>query len=366
MKAGIDISPVVYEGSGVASYTRELTSALLQTGGADYVLFGASLRRQRELVDFINSIPKTSCSVKLVSLPPLVLELLWNRWHVIPIERFTGGIDVFHTSDWTEPPAQVPKVTTIHDLVVYKYPEYLPRKIIDNHKRRLHWVVKESQAIIADSASTKEDIISFLKIPENKIHVVHLGVTDAFFPQKIDAVIQMRKKYNLAKNYILCVGKREPRKNLQRVIEAFKKLALSDTELVIVGNPGWGVDVAPVKNTKVLNFVPQADLTALYTGAAVFVYPSLYEGFGLPVLEAMACGCPVVTSNRGSLREIAYGAATIVEPEAVEEIAAGIDAVLSLTATKRKSVVQKGITHARKFTWKKTAAETRAVYSAVV
>lgn len=367
MKIGIDISQSVYHGTGVASYTRNLVTNLLKIDKTnEYILFGSTLRRQKDLKNFLDTLPKRSGIIrKTFSLPPTVLELIWNRIHAVAVESFIGKMNVFHTSDWTDPPAQAPKVTTIHDLVVYKYPESLPNRIIETQRRKLAWVKKESGAVIADSESTKSDIVHLLEIPDEKIKVVHLGVDKNFSPPSQVRIKEVRKKYRIFGNYLLCVGTIEPRKNLERVISAFQKLDPPHTMLVIAGNPGWGNKIARLVNMKVIGFVPDDDLPALYGGAICFVYPSLYEGFGLPVLEAMSSGCPVVTSDRGSLKEIAGKATVVVNPESTQSIAEGIESILNLAYSKRRQLIEAGISQARKFSWEKTARDTLKVYESI-
>lgn len=367
MKIGIDISQVVFQGTGVASYTENLVKALLRQKGHEFLLFGTSFRRQKELWSFIHSLKHSgSFQVKTLSFPISLISFLWNQLHIGRVERFTGKLDVFHTSDWTEPPSQIPKITTIHDLMIYKFPEHLPEEIVETQRQKLAWVSRESKLIIADSKSTKSDIVRFLRIPAEKIHVVYLGVDDAYFPQSRDQVATVLQKYGLTQPYFLCVGTREPRKNLQRVLSAFKALKKTNMFLVIVGNFGWGEDVAVISGIKVLGFVPKKDLPMLYTGATAFVYPSLYEGFGLPVLEALSCGTPVITSKRGSLGEIAEGIAIEVNPESSADIQRGMEQIISLTPPKRKALVQKGLGHAAQFTWDNTARQTIAVYKQAV
>src|SRR3989344_4445408 len=367
MNIAIDISQSIYKGTGVATYTRNLVKSLLEIDTENvYTLFGSTLRRQEELLEFIGSLPKAKAfTAKLSLLPPTILDFLWNQLHIFSIDRFVGKQDLVHTSDWTEPQSRVPKITTIHDLIVYKYPGSLPNSIIEIQKRKLAWVEKECQAVIADSESTKKDIVSFLQIPEKRIHVVYLGVDAIFYPQKIDSVLNLKRRFGIKKNYLLCVGTREPRKNLQRVIDAFKELNLPDYQLVIVGNPGWGTKIKSTSNCVIAGNVSNQDLAVFYSGATCFVYPSLYEGFGLPVLEAMSCGTPVVTSNRGSSAEITGERSVVVEPEVVEDIARGIRIVLNWSAMDRKKMISQAIKHAKKFTWKKTAQNTIQVYKSV-
>ncbi|MDP2649588.1 MAG: glycosyltransferase, partial [bacterium] len=183
MKIGIDVSQLAYPGTGVAVYTQNLIENLLKIDkGNEYLFFFSSMRRK----------PPKGWDVKNLKLPPLFLEVLWNRLHVIPIERFIGKIDIFHTSDWLEPPAKCPKVTTIHDLAIFKFPEtFIPRgghDIVSNLKRKLSLVKEESKLIIAVSENTKKDIVELLKIPENKIRVVYEAAGEIFKKQDIAEV----------------------------------------------------------------------------------------------------------------------------------------------------------------------------------
>lgn len=368
MKIGIDVSQSVYVGTGVGSYTQNLVRALVTDFPEhEYVLFASTLRRQKQLQDFFHSLPqRKTITAKFYSFPPTVLSLMWNKLHAPQVENFIGKVDLFHTSDWTEPPARIPKVTTIHDLIVYKYPETLVDRITDTQKSKLAWVKKETSAVIVDSESTKIDVSYYLKIPDSKIHVVYLGVNDIFSPQEISKVRKVRKKYKLSGNYLLCVGTREPRKNLERLIRAYQELELDDLTLVIAGNPGWGDEVARYSKMRVLGYVSEEDLPALYAGASCFVYPTLYEGFGLPVLEAMACGAPVITSEKGSLKEITANQTIYVDPENVSSIVDGLKKILKLSPSERRQIAQKSRDHARKFTWKKTAEKTLQVYQSIL
>ena len=355
MKIGIDISQLAFPGSGSAVYTENLVKNLLKSQENEYVLFFSSLRQS----------PPKEFKSKNFKLPPLLLEQLWNRLHLLPIEKLIGKVDVFHTSDWLEPPARCPKVTTIHDLIIYKYPETFQRRgghdIVANLKRKLAWVKKESALIIAVSESTKQDIIEILKIPAKKIRVIHEACNTEFTEKSAEDTEKIKKKYGIKGDYLLAVGTLEPRKNLKRVIEAFKIVQSAKCKaqsLVIAGKFGWGNQQSAIK---FLGYVPQEDLPALYSGAQVFVYPSLYEGFGLPILEAMACGCPVVTSNVSSMPEIAGEAAVLVNPEKVEDIARGIKEVIGDKEIRDK-LVKKGIERAKQFSWEKTARETIKIY----
>jgi len=176
MKIGIDISQIVYHGTGVANYTKNLVENLLKIDKKNtYVLFFASLRRSLGS-SFVNGLTSSRVEVKQFKIPPTLLDFLWYRLHIFPIEWFIGKIDVFLSSDWIQSPAQKAKlVTTIHDLTPWLYPETLHLKIVATHKRRMKWVKKECDLIICDSEATKKHVIRILGIPEKRLKVVYLG-----------------------------------------------------------------------------------------------------------------------------------------------------------------------------------------------
>lgn len=363
MRIGIDISQTAFPGTGVAVYTENLVRSLLAIDKVnEYWFFFSSLR---------NKNPNLLLNTKNFIFPPIFLECLWNRLHIFPVDRLIGTTDIFHSSDWLEPPARCLKVTTIHDLAVYKYPETFAVRgghdIVGNQKRKLEWVKKESKLIIAVSENTKKDIVDLLGIPENRIRVVYEAADPIYGCQcSADNVQQVRKKYGIEGKFVLAVGTREPRKNIGRIIKAFSNLQ-SDLTLVIAGKYGWGEDAGKIENhspqakIKILGYVAKEDLACLYTEAECFVYPSLYEGFGLPVLEAMTCGCPVVTSDVSSLPEVSGNAAILVDPLDVNNIAEGIEKAIK----NRRELVKKSRNRAKEFSWEKTARETLEVYQEV-
>lgn len=363
MKIGIDISQLVYTGTGVSRYVEKLVTELVEIDKKnEYILFGNSLRKKNILDDFYNTIKIKNKTVrkKIIPLPQTLIEILWNKLHIATIEQFIGSVDIFHTSDWVEPPAKAKKVTTIHDLLVFKYPELFPQDIVETQKRRISWIIRESEIIIVDSRSTKQDGIELLSIPASKMVIVYPGVSENFSPASTSEVIRAKQKYTIRKPYLLSVGTREPRKNVDKIIGAFKILENKfDIELVIAGNLGWGVERNPNnERIKLVGYIPDNDLAALYTGATCFVYPSLYEGFGFPVLEAMACGIEVVTSKGGSLSEVGGKFATYVDPENTESIADGIRQVLNKEKERKNTL----IAWAKSFSWEKTANQILKIY----
>lgn len=376
MKIGIDISQVAYQGTGVASYTRSLVEGFSRIGKDNqYVLFGSSLRNREILRDFTKKFDKKIFKSRLSFLPPKFLEFLWNKVHLLPIETFTGEVDVFHSSDWLEPPTKnAKKITTIHDLAIYKFPQtFSPRgghDIVKNQKRKLFFVKHYGDLVIAVSQTTKQDAIDILKIPEKKIKVIYEAADPFYFPRQKEEIKAVKDKFQIKGDFFLCVGTREPRKNIDRAIVAFTQLAkdLPSFSLIIAGKYGWGEDVNSKPETrnpkiKILGYIEKEDLARLYSGTRAFVYPSRYEGFGLPILEAMACGAPVVTSNIGSMKEIAGGTALLCDPESVESMA---EAMVKITKEDLSELRQKSLVRAGDFNWDKTALQTLEAYHSLL
>lgn len=367
MKIGIDISQIVY-GTGVSNYTTQLVKHLLEIDHKNqYVLFGSSLRAAKKLREFTQSLKDyQNVQFKIFFLPPAILEFLWNRLHIWPIKKFIGVIDIFHSSDWTQPPTatDTKKVTTVHDLVAYLFPSSQDPKIVAVQKRRLARVRAEADMILADSQTTKEDLIKFLQVDEAKIKVVSLAASEEFKPQDEDKTREVLEKYKIKKPYILSVATQEPRKNIQKLLDVFKIIVQErpQVNLILTGKYGWGPGVRTGTNVIWTGFVPQDDLVAIYSGCRVFVYPSLYEGFGLPILEAMACGSPVITSNNSSMAEIAKDAAILVDPRSEGQIKRAIDLVLDLNLENYQKMVRASLSRARQYSWTKTARETLKVY----
>lgn len=372
MRIGIDVSQVVH-GTGVSNYTSQLVEHLLKIDKKnEYILFGASLRKIGKLKELREKLSQhTNCQFKIIPIPPTVLEILWNRLHIIPVEKFIGEVDIFHSSDWTQPPIRsksTKKVTTVHDLVVYLFTSSIHPKIVATQKKRLKHVKNEVDMIIADSQTTKEDLIKFLEIEEEKIRVVYLACSGDFKPQDDEKVNQVLEKYKIGKPYILSVATQEPRKNIQKLIDVFGEIVKRRPQfkLVLTGKYGWGPGMRSQENVIFTNYVPQEDLICLYSGCRLFIYPSLYEGFGLPVLEAMACGAPVVTSNNSSLVEIAKDAAILVDPRSETQLTRAIEFVLNLDLESYQKMVRASLDRARKYSWIKTARETLAVYESLI
>ncbi len=352
MKIGIDISQIVY-GTGVSVYTKELVRGLLKVDTEnEYVLFGGSLRNQFLLRQFTLSL-RGNFKVKVVPISPTAADFIWNRIHRLKIERLIGKIDVFHSSDWTFPPTRAFKVTTVHDLAPLVYPRLTHPKIVAVHKRRLYWVVKEADRIIVPSKVVEEDLIKIGGIKE-KIRIIPEAVGQEFKISDSGVINSIRKKYNLNSDYLITVGVGE-RKNTKKLIEAFQKIKRKNLKLVIVG---MGSGKYRERGVIPLGYVPDADLPILYSGSRGLVYPSIYEGFGLPVLQAFACGIPVATSMATAMEEVAGEAAVLVDANSVTSISEGINEILVRPSMWRK----KGLKRIKDFSWEKTARETLEVY----
>lgn len=347
MKIGIDISQIIY-GTGVSVYTKNLVENLLKIDKEnEYLLFGGTLRRR---TDILSLFPKA----KVFPIPPTLADFLWNRLHVFPIEKLIGEIDVFHSSDWSQPPSKAFKVTTVHDLIPLKFPKLIHPLILAVHKRRLEWVKKEVDRVIVPSICTKEDLITH-GIDEEKVKVIYEAAVYSRVSQA--AIDKVKRKYKINTKYLFAAGL-SPYKNFERIIKAFDLVGGGkDLKLVIAGRINPKIHQER-RGVRYLGPVSDEDLAALYTGAEVLVFPSLYEGFGLPILDAFACGCPVVTSNLSSMPEVAGDAAVLVDPYDVNSIADGIEKALRW----RKGLIEKGSKWVKQFSWIKTAAETLKTY----
>jgi len=355
MKVAIDISSIIY-GTGVSVYTRNLVETLHKIDKRDsFILFGGSLRRRYELTTFLSSFKGERMQSKVFPIPPTLADFIWNKLHIINIEKLIGGVDVFHSSDWTQPPTPSFKVTTIHDLVPLKYPKLSHPRIVSAHSARMKWIIKEVDRVIVPSKTTMTDSVK-LGVDAEKIRVIPEAADPIFKSAKMVDVERLKRKYRISGKYLLSVGI-GPRKNTERLIRSFEKIkAETGMKLVIVGHKY--VDTGQERGVIYLGHVSQIEMPILYSGAEAFTYPSLYEGFGLPILEAFACKTPIVTSDFGSMKEVAGNGAVLVDPYNVESITEGIRKALNI----KNTLIKKGISQIKKFSWEKTARETLKVY----
>lgn len=357
--------------TGVGVYAKNLLFALAEISKTRFNVL---------LLEDIQAAKKMNCIRTAISYENHPFGDLWEIL-LLPIYLKKKKVKVFHSPTFHLPlfTPGIKKVVTIHDLVMYKYPYTQPTAF--RIYSRIHTMIsaKISDAIIVPSHSTKQDVINTFKIDENKVHVIHEATTDAFRPIKEISLLEgARAKYNLPQKYILFVGSMEPRKNLYRLIQSYSDLRRNgkiEQKLVICGGKGWLNEYERIlklinemgieKDVIFPGYIPDEDLSAIYNMADLFVYPSLYEGFGLSPLEAMSCGCPVIASTTSSMPEVVGEAAIMVNPYDIEGLADAMCRVLTNKELRLKMKKQ-GIERAKMFSWKRCATETLEVYKNLI
>ena len=356
MKIAVDISQIVY-GTGVSVYTRNLIRALFRIDkDNDYLLYGGSLRRYQELKLKAEQLTDGSSNARCLILPiaPSLSDLIFNKIGFVSIDSLIGKNDVFHSSDWVQPKTDSYTVTTIHDLVPILYPGLTHPKIAAVHRRKLERIKKYVMKIIVPSDTTRNDLLKF-GFDKKRIVVIPEAVGEDFKKPKKSEIQKTLRKFNINDRYLLAVGTSK-RKNIDRIISAFERVKAGKIlKLVVIGEIHHPIEV---RNVVFLGHVPAACVPALYSGSDALIYPSLYEGFGLPILEAYKLGVPVLTSNVGSLKEIGSGS-IMVDPYSVDDITEGIKKLIS----ERSRYIAKGKEEIKKYTWEETAKKTLEVYN---
>lgn len=367
IRVALETSITRFIGSGIAVYARELRRALAaHTVPVEVVPL--------DIPAWMDTPPH-----------PLLRKLgaaYWQIAHartIVPLRARELHCDLVHYTMMIPIPPTMPcpTVATLHDIIPFVHPEWLPPLRGARMRRGMQSAVNRATHIVADSAATRRDALAFFDLAPERITTVLLGF-GAVLPQLTAAAARalVAERYKLAAGYILCVGSLEPRKNIERVIEVCGHLQRRDgaaPHLVVVGANIWRHEhirslVAANGLAGRVHFtghVPATDLAALFRCAGVFVYPSLYEGFGLPPLEAMSCGCPVITSNVSSLPEVVGAAALTVDPHDTEQLAGAIQRVLH---DRRLAVMlrRQGYERVKEFTWQRCAQATYAVYRQVL
>jgi len=371
LRIGMDYTAAVRQGAGIGRYTRELVRALAELDRRhDYVLF-AAMGGQRPA----DTAWPPDFQMRSVPLSDRALTILWHRLQLpLWVELVTGPVDIFHSPDFVLPPVRRAKtLVTVHDLSFIRYPQCADAGLRAYLNRVVPRSVHRADRVLADSQSTQEDLMELLGVERAKIEVVYPGVEERFHPIEDQALLgEVRKRYRLPPRFILGLGTLQPRKNFTRLIEAFADLRFADLRLVIVGGKGWlyeeifaAVERLGLEEKVVFpGFVADGDLPALYNLADLFVFPSLYEGFGIPPLEAMACGTPVITSDASSLPEVVGEAGLMVEATDVEALAQAMKQVLEDDVL-REDMITKGMKQPRNFTWEKAAAKLLSLYEAI-
>ncbi len=305
---------------------------------------------------------KPPVQVRHLPLPRAALYEAWHRLRRPAVERATGTVDLVHATSIAVPPKSAALVVTIHDLAFLKDPSHFTTRGLRFFHRGLHLAREQADLVLCSSEATMRDCLEAGFAPPRLRHVP-LGVDAARADP--DSVDRVRRHHGLERPYVLWTGTIEPRKNLSRLLEAFGTME-ADVDLVLVGPKGWKEDLDKLltdmrERVRVLGFVPHADLAALYAGASVFCLPSLLEGFGFPVLEAMAQGTPVVTSRGTSTEELAGGAGVLVDPLDSRDIARGLIAVLA-DPVRAHELGDAGRARAAGYSWARTAALVAAAY----
>jgi glycosyltransferase involved in cell wall biosynthesis len=370
VRVGLDVSAAAQGRGGIGRYAERLAAALARLPGVDLTLLYHGPRR-------------THLPPGLAGLPERHVRLGSKPWRAslaaanllgLPLDRVVGPCDVFHATDHVLPPLRrTPSVFTVHDLAFLVHPETHLRSNRLYLAAMLPRYVAAATLVVADSEATRRDVLARFRVAPDKVRVVPLGVEPAFAPVALaEARALVARRHGLTAPYLLSVGTLEPRKNLRGLVAAYRALLQRHSDLpllAIAGAEGWlyGDLYRLVQReglagrVRFLGRVADADLPALYSAAAAFVYPSLYEGFGLPPLEALACGTPVVCSNRSSLPEVVGDAALLVDPTDAGALAGALARLLA-DEPLRRELRARGLARAARFTWERTATETLAAY----
>jgi glycosyltransferase involved in cell wall biosynthesis len=371
MKVLLDAQPLLGPRTGIGRYVASLIEHLDKPQEIEVFL---AFNRIIKNIDATNY--KEMHSVLNSRYPYNIIRRLMkpNALYKFPFDRFTKEkFDVFHGTNFTIlPTVKAKSVVTVHDLAYMIYPETTSDKIYHHHSKWVPYSVQKADRVIADSYQTQRDLIRLLNIPEGKIDVVHLAGNPVFRPMHSNEYEHIYNQYSLPEKYILYVGTVEPRKNLITLIKAFsqmKRESGTQEKLVIVGAKGWKFspifeliqDLKMEHDIIFTGYVSDEDLVAIYNGALCFVLPSIYEGFGLPLLEAMQCGLPVLASNVSSIPEVMGDAGILVDPMDINQWSESLGKVI-INSLLRDELASKSLDRAKQFTWEKVANQTIEVY----
>jgi glycosyltransferase involved in cell wall biosynthesis len=372
MKVAIDLHPALMTRAGIGQYTYSLAKRLPILSPSDEFVglsFGRGGSDLGELKAPNFHVRRIGC------VPRRAMNLLWKKIDWPPADAFTGPIDLFHFPGFVARPLRAARaVVTIHDLAFRRMPELSERKNAAFLSRHVPRTLDRAALVLVDSKFTASELSELYGYPENKTRVIPLGVEEGFYPRPAAESDQLCRRYVLPKKFILCVSTTEPRKNIGTLLKAYGLLREGGGEvpdLVLVGGEGWRGEDEKIERTidklklkgavKRLGYVGREAMPAIYSSALLFVFPSLYEGFGLPPLEAMACGLPVISSNAPSLPEVVGDAALLVPPRDAECMADAIRKLID-DAALRQELTGKGLDRAKRFTWTETARLTLDAY----
>ncbi|HOV32699.1 MAG TPA: glycosyltransferase family 1 protein [Candidatus Hydrogenedens sp.] len=346
--------------SGTGRYTEELVKALLELP-EELRIYLSNSKPFITSNDKLQILPFPSNRYLTRLLQPHLLKKLVNQCQP----------DLIHyPASYGYKVGTIPHITTVHDLAFLENPDWFPPHYRWFYKKKVYDSVQFSKRIITDSNFSAQQLQKHYKISPQQIDVIYLGVSEQFKPSEQKQINIIRNKYKLPNKYILYVGTFEPRKNIPNLIAAWSGIANKiEHDLVLVGRKGWNTDKIEESIQKSnykdrihrLGYINNEDLPVIIGSADLFAYISLYEGFGLPPLEAMRCQVPVIASNSGSMLEILGNNAMLVNPEDIQEISEGLY-TFCVNTELREKFAYKGFVHAQSFTWKRTAEETLAVY----
>ena len=361
MRVCLDCFPFLVRSAGVKAYLFQLHRYLQQTAGSNTVsafpfLDGApSLTHEGSVLGLASTAWRFALVLFANTKSNPVLDLLGSRY------------DLFHASNQVRnPPRNTRLTTTVHDMTAWSHPELHTPATVANDKRWAERIVKRADGVITPSEATRADAIRWLNLSPDKVRAIHHGVAEPYFSPTALEQQAARAAYKLTKPYILFVSTIEPRKNLDRLLDAYELLPATvreEFDLVISGPRGWRSEqtmarlLAQPPGIRTLGYVPEALLPGLTAGATVFAYPSLYEGFGFPVAQAMAAGTAVLTANVSSLPEITAGSAELVDPLSTAEISAALQRLL-LQPSHRNKLELLALERAKHFHWERCARDT--------
>jgi glycosyltransferase involved in cell wall biosynthesis len=375
VRIAIDYTAAINQRAGIGRFVRNLISSVVALDTDDqFVLVHAATP-----MGTASGVPQgpnvTDCRLPLTERWTTVL---WHRLRLpVPVEWFSGPVDIFHAPDFVLPPVRrARRVLTVHDLAFLLYPECADARLREYLMSVVPRSVRSADFVVADSTNTQNDVICLLGADPARTTVVPGGVEPRFRRASTEAIAELRERLALHAPFILTIGMMEPRKNWQGLIRAYSQARARHGlahQLVLAGPRGWlwestmeERERSPFRNDILcLGFVADADLPTLYSAADVFAFPSLYEGFGLPPLEAMACGTPVIVSDAASLPEVVGDAGLTVPADDVEALATGL-ARLVLDERLRDGLRAAGLERARAFTWNAAAEQLLAVYKRVL
>jgi glycosyltransferase involved in cell wall biosynthesis len=373
MKVAVDALPLLGPFTGIAHYTRELMQRMQALAGIElFYCYGLYWDRSLRVhpVAHYDAVRKSARSVFPAAARSIYRGM---RQAVFSAGARRRRIDLYHAPNYLPLEFDGPTVITVHDLSYLRYPETHPADRVEVMTRQLPRAIERASFVLVDSHFVRQEVLSAFPKAADKVITTHLGVSERFRPMAPAETATVVGGHGLVPgSYVLSVGTLEPRKNLVGTLEAFSQLPAQTRArfpLALVGMTGWRMEgmqeritsMAHTGEIRLLGYVSPADLPAVYAGAAAFVYPSLYEGFGLPVLEALASGIPVVASNTSSLPEVAGEVALTLDPHDHAGLANALKELLE-PSSKRQARIQKGIDWARSFTWERCAQQTFAVY----